>query len=63
MTSRITEGNSDGDRAESLKLRSVLYDRTTGLPTYPLLFDRLRDEGTPFKLTLSISPTLAKNTP
>lgn len=30
--------------AESLKLRSVVYDRTTGLPTYPLLFDRLRDE-------------------
>ena len=42
MTSHLTEDSPD--RAEALKLRSVLYDRTTGLPTYPLLFDRLRDE-------------------
>lgn len=29
-------------RAGYLKLRSVLHDRTTGLPAFPLLFDELR---------------------
>jgi EAL domain-containing protein (putative c-di-GMP-specific phosphodiesterase class I) len=29
-------------RTGYLKMRSVLHDRTTGLPTFPLLFDRLR---------------------
>jgi EAL domain-containing protein (putative c-di-GMP-specific phosphodiesterase class I) len=29
-------------RREYLKLRSVLFDRTTGLPAFPVLFDRLR---------------------
>ena len=43
MTTTHPEGATDRS-AESLKLRSVLYDRTTGLPTYPLLFDRLRGE-------------------
>ena len=29
-------------RTDYLKLRSALYDRTTGLPAFPVLFDRLR---------------------
>ena len=29
-------------RAEYLKLKTVLHDRTTGLPAYPLMIDRLR---------------------
>jgi len=29
-------------RRDYLKLRSALYDRTTGLPAFPVLFDRLR---------------------
>ena len=44
MTRTPPAAGPDGASAESLKLRSVLYDRATGLPTYPLLFDRLREE-------------------
>jgi len=44
MTCTHPDGDPERTSAESLKLRSVLYDRTTGLPTYTLLFDRLRDE-------------------
>ncbi len=29
-------------RTGYLKMKSVLYDRTTGLPAFPILFDRLR---------------------
>jgi len=44
MTFNHPEGDPERASAEALKLRSALYDRTTGLPTYALLFDRLRDE-------------------
>ena len=44
MTITNPEDTSGSRGAESLKLRSAVYDRTTGLPTYPLLFDRLHDE-------------------
>ena len=33
---------SAGDHVRYLKLRSALYDRTTGLPAFPVLFDRVR---------------------
>ena len=40
MTARETSG--DAYRARYLKLKSALYDRTTGLPAFPVLLDRLR---------------------
>ena len=32
-----------GYRTRYLQLKSVLFDRTTGLPAFPVLFDRLRE--------------------
>ena len=36
------DGTGARYRREYLKLRSALYDRNTGLPAFPVLFDRLR---------------------
>ena len=38
----FADGSPAGYRAGYLKLKSVLFDRTTGLPAFPVLFDRLR---------------------
>jgi len=38
----VSETGDAAYRARYLKLRSVLFDRTTGLPAFPVLFDELR---------------------
>ena len=43
MTERPSTGGIDY-RTGYLKMRSVLHDRTTGLPTFALQFDRLRTQ-------------------
>jgi EAL domain-containing protein (putative c-di-GMP-specific phosphodiesterase class I)/GGDEF domain-containing protein len=42
MTTKNLEESLERFRHEALKLRSVLHDRTTRLPAFPVLFDRLR---------------------
>jgi EAL domain-containing protein (putative c-di-GMP-specific phosphodiesterase class I) len=42
MTARPEIGEGWGSRSGYLRLKSALYDRVTGLPSLPLLFDRLR---------------------
>ena len=42
LRSREPNGAGLAYRTRYLKLRSVLYDRNTGLPAFPVLFDELR---------------------
>ena len=42
MSGDFIPGEQSDYRTGYLKMKSVLQDRATGLPAFPLLFDRLR---------------------